>query len=284
MMQRMTHRFDSFAKINLSLKLLGRRSDGFTEIESLIVPIALHDEIQFTEETCEAPAFTCDDPSLPTGPDNLVVRAIEKFHQATGLPVRWSVHLSKRIPHGAGLGGGSGNAATTLAALNSLEGTPLTPQSLHSLAAELGSDVPFFLIKGPAFARGRGEILEKVDVPEMPLLLVKPGFGVETAWAYKRWHAMNDSESHPPTGDESSWEGFTLRNDMEPPVFEKYPLLAVARDWLAAHSESGTSRMSGSGSTLFALGTSILGIMELKEKFLAEFGENWWVWHGRTLD
>ena len=170
------------AKINLSLRVLGRRADGFHEIETLIVPLSLADELEIDWQP-EGSASTgieleCSDPTLPTGPENLAYRAAELFRREVAPdlpPVR--ILLTKQVPHGAGLGGGSSDAATVLMVLDRLAGTHLPPARLNTLAAELGSDVPFFLAGGPAFCRGRGELVEPaVFRARLPLLLLKPPF------------------------------------------------------------------------------------------------------------
>ena len=177
------------AKINLSFKILRRRDDGFHEIETLMAPISLGDELTIEpDESGRGIAFTTDDPTLPPGEDNLVVRAARSFFEAIKAEPRVRIRLRKIIPHGAGLGGGSSDAASTLLGLNDLNGQPLTPDGLTTLAAALGSDVPFFLAQGAARCSGRGEIVEPVQpLPPLSLLLLKPEFGVPTPWAYQRW-------------------------------------------------------------------------------------------------
>jgi 4-diphosphocytidyl-2C-methyl-D-erythritol kinase len=172
------------AKLNLSLRVLSKRPDGFHEIETLMVKLpGLADEITILPS--DQFSFTCSDPSLPTDSRNLAVKAVEALAEKTGHPQHYQIHLEKRIPHGAGLGGGSSNAATVLLALNSQLANPLSPQELHELAATIGSDVPFFLYAGAAWCRGRGEIIEAAPAPPaLPIVLFKPGFSVSTADAY----------------------------------------------------------------------------------------------------
>src|SRR5450631_3870862 len=159
------------AKVNLSLRILSRREDGFHEIESFITPISLCDEITIDKKAGQEIDFRCDDPSVPQGEENLVVRAADAFFRATKLKPSLSIELKKKIPHGAGLGGGSSDAASTLLALNDLHGQALTRARLTSLAAGIGSDVPFFLARSVAICRGRGEIVEPVGpLPELSLL------------------------------------------------------------------------------------------------------------------
>ena len=238
------------AKINLNFKILRRRDDGFHEIETLMAPISLGDEL--TLEPDEQLTFTCDDASLPSGNDNLVLRAARSFFAALKAEPRVRIALRKKIPHGAGLGGGSSDAASTLLGLNELHGNPLSPGRLTSLAAEIGSDVPFFLARSAAICRGRGEIVEPVaPLPAWPLLLLKPEFGVPTPWAYSRWR---DSRELPGIryAPQSLGE-LMIVNDLERPVFEKYIFLAQMKEWLRAQPEVEASLLSGSGSTVLAV-------------------------------
>ena len=148
------------AKINLSLRVLGRRSDGFHEIATFIAPISLCDEIKIEQRSGKQEiAFRCDDPSVPKGEDNIVVRAASAFFEETKITSGISIVLKKRIPHGAGLGGGSSDAASTLLALNELFETNLLREALAKMAEAIGSDVPFFIFQSAAVCKGRGEHL-----------------------------------------------------------------------------------------------------------------------------
>src|SRR5881396_3042225 len=177
------------AKINLSLKILGRRSDGFHEIETLIAPITLCDQLEIgTSNSSNGIRFDCDDPSVPAGDDNLIVRAAKSFFAATKLKPAVSIELRKKIPGGAGLGGGSSDAASTLLALNELFETKLSRETLAEIAARIGSDVPFFIFESAALCKGRGEVVSPIKLhKQFSILPLKPDFGVPTAWAYSRW-------------------------------------------------------------------------------------------------
>jgi 4-diphosphocytidyl-2-C-methyl-D-erythritol kinase len=240
------------AKINLSLKILGRRSDGFHEIETLIAPITLCDEIEIAESDSMQIEFHCDDPSVPTGDDNLIVRAAKSFFAVTKLKPAVSIELKKKIPHGAGLGGGSSDAASTLLALNELFETRLPREALAKMAETIGSDVPFFIFQSPALCKGRGELVTPVKLKEnLPILLLKPAFVVSTAWAYSRWQ---HSPEIPGIGyAEQEFAGQICVNDLERPVFEKFVFLADLKMWLLEQAEVGAALMSGSGSTVFAV-------------------------------
>src|SRR5262245_19364720 len=210
------------AKINLSLRVLGRCSDGFHEIETLIAPISLCDEIEI--EQCSGKqkiVFGCDDPSVPKGEDNLVVRAAKIFFEETKISSGVSIELKKRIPHGAGLGGGSSDAASTLLALNELFETNLPREALAKMAEMIGSDVPFFIFQSAAVCKGRGELVSPIRLREqLSVLLLKPGFGVPTQWAYSWW--QDSREIVGLLYASQTFDGQTFVNDLERPVFEKF--------------------------------------------------------------
>lgn len=241
------------AKINLSLRVLGRRGDGFHEIETLIAPISVCDEIKIEGLSSKNEiVFRCDDPSVPKGDDNLVVRAAKLFFEAMKLETGVRIELKKRIPHGAGLGGGSSDAASTLLALNELFETNLPREALAKMAEMLGSDVPFFIFQSAAVCKGRGELVSPTRLREpLPLLLLKPDFRVATQSAYSRWR---DSREIPGVSYASQeFDGQTFVNDLEHPVFEKFVFLAQLKMWLLKQPEVGAALMSGSGSTVFAV-------------------------------
>lgn len=242
------------AKINLSFAIKGRRADGFHDIETLMAPISLADQltIEAKENGDNAIEFSCDDASLPTGEDNLVVRAVKLFREETRITRGIRIVLEKKVPHGAGLGGGSSDAASTLLGLNELFAAGLNQAGLLQLAAQLGSDVPFFIVRSAAVCQGRGEIVTPISLSaRFSLLLLKPDFGVPTSWAYGKW-----KESQPLPGVDYSpqeFGGVRFTNDLERPVFEKFVVLAHLKTWLRRQPEVGAALMSGSGSTVFAV-------------------------------
>ncbi len=255
------------AKINLYLHILGRRPDGFHELETLMAPISLGDTLDL-DLIPEGIEFTCSDPTLSDAKDNLATKAarlfLEEFKLATGV----RIHLEKAVPVGAGLGGGSSDAAAVLLALRKLTNTPCDDAKLAELASRLGSDIPFFIYSQPAICKGRGEIIEPFSLKEnLQGLLVHPGFGVSTPWAYKTY-AQNPQKGAPG----HAFPDFTLRNDLEPPAFGKYPWLPATKSWFKEQPEVIDSLMSGSGSSVFALTSSIEATENLRARFLAEFG------------
>jgi 4-diphosphocytidyl-2-C-methyl-D-erythritol kinase len=241
------------AKINLSLRILGRRTDSFHEIETLIAPISLRDQIQIEPRNLrKGIEFQCDDPSVPTGDDNLVVRAAKLFLEHTKISDGVSIKLKKEVPHGAGLGGGSSDAASTLLALNQLFDTKLPREALARMAERIGSDVPFFIFQSAAVCKGRGELVSPTRLREqLSVLLLKPEFGVAAKWAYSHWR---DSREIPDLSfGNQEFAGQTFLNDLERPVFEKFIFLAEMKTWLLSRPEVGAALMSGSGSTVFAV-------------------------------
>ena len=262
------------AKINLSFEIKGRRSDGFHEIETLMAPIALADRLTIERAGDDGTIrFSCDDPSLPHGDSNLVVRATKLFRKRTKMTGGVAVSLEKKIPHGAGLGGGSSDAASTLLGLNEIFGTGLSTGELLELAAELGSDVPFFIVQSAAVCRGRGEIVEPVTFDaNFRLLLLKPEFGVPTPWAYGRW---KDSRELPGVDYlPQEFDGIRFVNDLERPVFEKFVFLARLKTWLRQQPEVVVALMSGSGSTMFAVLRD--GAESLADRARAEMDPKLW--------
>jgi len=241
------------AKTNLSLKILGRRDDGFHELDTLIAPISLYDEIRLDKgRPGKGIEFRCDDLSVPQGNDNLVVRAAKAFFEMTEIEPAVSIQLQKKIPHGAGLGGGSSDAASVLLALNRLFDAKLSTKMLAEMAAPIGSDVPFFVFQSAAACKGHGELVTPVKLKKrLSILLLKPSFAVSTAWAYSRWQDSREVPRIRYEAQEFADQAFV--NDLERPVFEKFVFLAQLKMWLLSQSEAGAALMSGSGSTMFAV-------------------------------
>jgi len=241
------------AKINLSLKIRGRRNDGFHELETLIAPISLYDAIRIDKgDPRKGIEFRCNDPSVPQGDDNLAVRAAKAFFETTEIEPAILIELEKKIPHSAGLGGGSSDAGSVLLALNELFDANLSAKALAEIAVPIGSDVPFFLFQSAALCKGHGEMVTPVRLKrKFSILLLKPAFAVSTGWAYSRWH---DSRDIPGVRYEAQeFADQTFVNDLERPVFEKFVFLAQLKTWLLGQPEVGAALMSGSGSTMFAV-------------------------------
>ena len=260
------------AKINLNLRVLGKNdATGFHNLETWMVPLSLTDELRVELTDTPGIQLTCSDPTLDSDSGNLAWRAADLFLGETNTSNGAKIELHKNIPHGAGLGGGSSDAAAVLAALNQLAPHPLAADRLHHLAAQLGSDIPFFLGAGAALARGCGEILETRPLPcPLDLLLITPPSAVETAWAYRQWDTDATVPAH--------WiapqlhHGLEIFNDLERPVFAKYLILAALKAWLLEHSLVAAAAMTGSGSSLFAILRDPRGADQLSTDTQTEFG------------
>ncbi|MBV9491830.1 MAG: 4-(cytidine 5'-diphospho)-2-C-methyl-D-erythritol kinase [Verrucomicrobia bacterium] len=261
------------AKINLTLEVLGRRTDGFHELATWMVPVGVFDRLEIV--LGEKDEFTTDTPGLAWNDHNLVYRAVGLFRQETGIRSLYRIRLTKRIPIGAGLAGGSSNAAATLRLLNRLHGEPFTDEALIGLAARLGSDAAFFVRCEPAWCTGRGEkMAPRPFARGLWLLLVKPGFAVPTAAAYAAYAGLPAGERR---GQPVATGWGELRNDLEPAVFRKYVLLPLVKGWLARQPETTLSLMSGSGSTLFGLTAEAAQADELQRRFVENFGARFWI-------
>lgn len=254
----------SFAKVNLGLKLLGRRADGFHELRTVFQTIDLHDRLTFAPRRDRRLVLTCTDPRVPLNSKNLVVRAARALLAAAKLRIGLNITLEKRIPLGAGLGGGSSNAAATLLALNRLLGLKLPPGQLLELARRLGADVPFFLIGGRVLGIGRGdELFPLPDMKPRALLLASPAFSISTPEAY--WKASLRLTKKQPANNMARFglgvfekeRAFKLfENEFEGVLFPEYPeLRRLKRALLAAGAQR--AQMTGSGSTVFGMFASL---------------------------
>jgi 4-diphosphocytidyl-2-C-methyl-D-erythritol kinase len=276
-------------KVNLLLNILGRRADGFHDLETLFYPIHVFDRLTFARAG-QGIELRCSDAALPTDGQNLVHRAAAAFLEEARIKEGIRLELEKRIPLAAGLGGGSGNAATTLLGLNELFGQPLEPERLQRLAASLGSDVAFFLQDKPALASGRGERIEPLEpfpaLSGAAFVLIYPGFGISTAWAYQQLARFPQALNGQPgraqklvallRSADLGTAAAAFYNSLEAPALEKYPLLELFQEFLRANG-AAAALMSGSGSTTFALVRGLEAASELAEKFKAKFGATNWI-------
>jgi 4-diphosphocytidyl-2-C-methyl-D-erythritol kinase len=235
------------AKVNLFLEVLGKRADGYHEVETLIVAVNLYDSLEATRLGDGQLLLTCNNSSIPTGPTNLVVKAAEALREATGCQLGAKLHLTKRIPHEAGLGGGSSDAALTLVMLNQLWKLQLPVAKLIELAAKLGSDIGAFLAGQAAWCTGRGEVVTPVTLPApLHLVIVKPPFGLSTKAVYAQ---------HIPPSNRVTWDrnNFNhLHNRLEAPAFAAEPRVKIVHDELR-RAGSQAVLVSGSGSCVFGL-------------------------------
>lgn len=276
-------------KVNFVLNILGRRPDGFHDLETLFFPVPAYDEL-ILDHGSHGVALTCTHPELPVDGTNLVHRAATEFLREAGVASGVRIHLDKRLPLSAGMGAGSANAAVTLLGLNTLFGEPLSAGQLDRLAAGLGSDVNFFLHSGPALATGRGERIEPLPpftaLKDHALLLFHPGFGVPTPWAFRALARYPERREGRPGRAAAVAERFVAGdvagaatecfNSLEAPVWEKYPVLALQQEFLMSSGALG-ARMSGSGSTTFALFRTSSEAHSAGESFRREYGAAGWL-------
>lgn len=279
----------SFAKINWTLEILGKRPDGYHELRTLLQAVSVADELIF-ELIEQGIEIVCDHPDVPCDETNLVYRAARSLLDFSGLEKGVRVTINKRIPTAAGLGGGSSNAAVTLIALQRLWQIQLAPRDLFSLGARLGADVPFFFIGGTCLGVGRGdEIYPLADIKAEHLLLVNAGILVPTREVYS---SLPPELTNPqavtkmPTSFEVAYasistqdEQIRLHNDLEFPVLDRHQLLGEIKDKLKRAGASGVL-MSGSGSTIFA----IFDTEAARSTALRELNQHgWWCAPARTL-
>lgn len=242
------------AKLNLFLHIVGRRADGYHLLQSLFVLIDWADTLHFECRTDGRLRRLDLGPALP--PDDLCLRAARALQQASGCPLGADILIDKRVPSGAGMGGGSSDAASTLLALNRLWGLLWPRSRLLALAATLGADVPFFVGGQNALVEGIGERLTPVELPRLWLAVVKPAASIATASIFAAEDLVRDSKPVILTGSLDDAERITDwvsgfgRNDLQPPAQRQCPEVAQAARWL--EDRFGNSRMTGSGSALFA--------------------------------
>ncbi|MBN2357669.1 4-(cytidine 5'-diphospho)-2-C-methyl-D-erythritol kinase [candidate division KSB1 bacterium] len=267
----------AFAKINLGLWVLYKRPDGFHEIETIFQQISLHDTLRFTPRS-RGILLHCDPPVLPTDERNLVVRAAALLQRRTNTAAGCAIHLNKVIPKGAGLGGGSSDGATTLKALNQLWALNLPQTRLLEIAAELGSDVPFFIRGGSAIGSGRGEVLQPITIPTGYWgVLVYPNLSISTRWVYENGNfdltkTLKNSKFYGLANHIDSladWQSH-LQNDLQVVVFNKYPFLQLILEQLKQMGAFFTG-MSGSGSSLFGLFTHRRQALQAMEQVNKEY-------------
>jgi 4-diphosphocytidyl-2-C-methyl-D-erythritol kinase len=266
------------AKLNLWLKVLGKRGDGFHDIESLIVPISgLNDVLRFDIREGNAGLnISCNVSELSVGEDNLIIKAVALIENELDIKIEGNIKLEKNIPIGAGLGGGSADAAATLSSLNCILKSSLSLAKLGSMAADLGSDVPFFVNSEPSVCRGKGDELTPYlgVLTKKPIVLIKPPFEVSSAWAYSNW--VKGDQLHEGLGDVQRADWGEAINDLEAPVFKKFLVLPTIKNWLLKCDGTELALMSGSGSTIFTVCADLLAAQKIVKKAQEYFGSSVW--------
>jgi 4-diphosphocytidyl-2-C-methyl-D-erythritol kinase len=284
------------AKINLYLRIVGKRDDGYHDLETVMLPLDFGDQItlQLAERDL---TLECDDPRLPTDDHNLALQAAKRLAQHCGVKHGVKMFLRKRTPLTAGLGGGSSNAAAVLKGLNDLWRLNASMEVLGGLAADMGSDINFFLQSSAALCLGRGERVEPVPCRlSGAILLVNPGFGISTKWAYESWSRSDRDAAgltptrssgltvHPPEvslllralgQNDLPHVGQCLFNSLEAPSITKFPVLRLLKDAMLAGGAMG-ALMSGSGATVFGLFGDDEAATACASQIREEFGPSMW--------
>lgn len=260
------------AKINIGLNILGKRDDGYHNLETIFYPIRLSDKITF--KSSDTFSFRTNNNFLSSQNSNLIIKAKNLLQNKTKLKINADVYLGKNIPIGAGLGGGSSNGAVALSTLNKMFDLNLSAETLRKLALELGSDVPFFLHSVPSFATSRGDILKTINLKlKGYLVLVNPGIHVSTKWAFENCRPKNKRlQTEKIIAKINSPEDLTdkITNDFEEIVFEKYPQIKRIKDNLI---DAGAyfSLMTGTGSTVYGIFNSRNDAESAKNNFSKEY-------------
>lgn len=261
------------AKLNLTLDVLSKREDGYHDIESVMHTIDLCDIIRIAKVD-NGIHITCTDASIPVDSRNTTYRAAQILMSEHGIKSGVRIEIDKKIPFGAGLGGGSSDAAAVLRGLNTLLGLELEIQELLRLGAMVGSDVPFCMLGGTGLVTGRGEVVEPVDAEiDMWFLLIKPQIAISTKDAYGALDRRGiKAEERPDTIGmldaimRRDYQGISclLRNVMEPPIFEEYPSLLEIKRQLIDAGVSG-ALMSGSGSVIYGMASDEKDMVRISE-------------------
>ena len=272
------------AKTNLFLRVLGKRDDGFHEIQTRMVQVSLADELTLQWTADDRVRFTCSDQTLPTGEENLVLKAVRAMERHCHRGFSISIQLEKHIPTGAGLGGGSSDAAAVLLAINRMANLQLSDDELARIGAGVGSDVPFFVYRRTCDCRGRGEVVQPLDESDelnrLPVVLIKPGFSICTAWAYRRWQDSREFPEFFYLPQICLWG--EMINDLERPVFEKFSILGEMKSWLLERASVQAALLSGSGSTMLAILKPGEGGRALLDKVKDRYGSETWTFLGHT--
>jgi len=275
------------AKINLYLRIRGKRPDGYHELENIMLPLDFGDQITLQPHKTGL-TLECDNPNLPADDSNLALRAAKALAQAFAVESGAKIVLQKRTPLAAGLGGGSSNAASVLLGLNRLWNLDAPSAHLHEIAAQLGSDINFFMAGGAALCRGRGETVEPIACKfTAAILLVNPGFGIPTKWAYENWAKASAAAPltvNPPevslllralADDDLAGVSRGMFNSLEAPSIRKFPLIELIKNAMREAGAAG-AMMSGSGATVFGLFASVEAAEQSARLIREQFGPSMW--------
>ena len=280
-----TVHLESTAKVNLRLEILKKREDGYHELRTILQKINLHDLVHFSLKKERGISIKTNHPNLPVGKRNLVYQAVQSILKKSDYKGGVLIEIEKGIPLGAGLGGGSSNAATTLKAMNQLLKINLPKKELMAMGLEIGADVPFFFLEGAAIASGIGERLKKIELPGLWFVLIYPNFEVSTRWAYqnfiltkRRFHFNLHGLLRTPKEISN-----LLWNDLEGVVSREYPQIGVMKKMLYSAGALG-ALMTGSGPTVFGVFSEEGGASEAYKKVKKMVrGRGWIILNARSI-
>jgi 4-diphosphocytidyl-2-C-methyl-D-erythritol kinase len=280
-----TLHLESPAKVNLRLEILKKREDGYHELRTILQKINLHDLLHFSLKKERGMSIKTNHPNLPVGKRNLVYQAVQSILKKSVYKGGVLIEIEKRIPLGAGLGGGSSNAATTLKAMNQLLKINLPKKELMAMGLEIGADVPFFFLEGAAIASGIGERLKKIELPGLWFVLIYPNFEVSTRWAYqnfiltkRRFHFNLHGLLRTPKEISN-----LLWNDLEEVVSRECPQIGVMKKMLYSAGALG-ALMTGSGPTVFGVFSEEGGASEAYKKVKKMVrGRGWIILNARSI-
>jgi 4-diphosphocytidyl-2-C-methyl-D-erythritol kinase len=280
-----TIHLESPAKINLRLEILKKREDGYHELRTILQKINLHDLLHFSLKKERGISIKTNHPNIPVGKRNLVYQAVQSILKKSDYKGGVLIEIEKRIPLGAGLGGGSSNAATTLKAMNQLLKINLPKKELMAMGLEIGADVPFFFLEGAAIASGIGERLKKIELPGLWFVLIYPNFEVSTRWAYqnfiltkRRFHFNLHGLLRTPKEISN-----LLWNDLEEVVSRECPQIGVMKKMLYSAGALG-ALMTGSGPTVFGVFSEEGGASEAYKKVKKMVrGRGWIILNARSI-
>ena len=247
------------AKLNLTLRITGKRPDGYHDIFSVMVPVSLYDNVEVRAAEHPGIGISCFGLPSPQNFENIAARAAAEFHEKARIAPHIHLTVDKAIPVAAGLGGGSSDAASTLMALNEFYGEPLAPACLHGIAARLGADVPFFLYRRPCLATGIGNLLEPLDpLPALWYIIVMPPLSISTAWVYRNYKLELTSKANEDILNLLKKRPLEisrlLGNDLEKVTASHFPVIPKIKKALIEAGARG-ALMSGSGPSVFGVFT-----------------------------
>lgn len=273
-----TLHLESPAKINLRLEILKKREDGYHEVRTILQKISLFDTLLFSLRKERGISIVTNHPHLPTGKSNLIYQAVQSILKESSYKGGVHIEIEKRIPLGAGLGGGSSNAATTLKALNQLLKVGLSKKGLMEMGLGIGADVPFFFLEGAAIGSGIGERLRRIELPGLWYVLVYPNFEVSTRWAYQNFvltkRQFHFSLQKLTISPEKISQG--LRNDLEEVVSKEYPQIGIMKKMLFSCGAL-SAMMTGSGPTVFGIFPEEKGALEASRKMKKMVKTRGWI-------